>query len=144
MQQGSNRGLKHLLHCWNSHNGQHYLAVTLTTTHEHSAHYTVYGPHGMNMIDVTLNLTDGSQSWVHKAFAGRHKDWGWDGGEGGYLGNAHSLDGLGDGAHLVDLQQQSIAGLFLNGLLHRLGVGAQQVISHHLPYTGDRCQNNPL
>lgn len=60
-----------------------------------------------------------------------------------YLGDAHSLNGLCDGAHLVDLQQQSIAGLLLNGLLHCLGVGTQQIISHHLSLTQNTVRQRP-
>lgn len=42
------------------------------------------------------------------------------------------LDGLGDGADLVDLQQQAVASLLLTGLLDALGVGDGQIVSHHL------------
>ena len=34
--------------------------------------------------------------------------------------------------NLVDLEQQGIARLGVNGLLHALGVGAQQVVAHNL------------
>ena len=39
------------------------------------------------------------------------------------------LDRLGDGADLVDLEQQSVARLELNGLLDELGVGDGQIVA---------------
>jgi hypothetical protein len=40
-----------------------------------------------------------------------------------------SLDSLGDGADLVDLEEESVAGLELNSLLDKLGVGDGQVVT---------------
>lgn len=42
------------------------------------------------------------------------------------------LDGFGHGANLVDLQQQAVAGFFLNSLGNPLRVGDREVISHDL------------
>lgn len=42
------------------------------------------------------------------------------------------LDGLGDGANLVDFEQQTVAGLLVNSLLDPLGVGHCQVVSYNL------------
>jgi len=39
------------------------------------------------------------------------------------------LDGLGDGTDLVDLEQQGVARLELNGLLDEFGVGDGQVVT---------------
>ncbi len=48
------------------------------------------------------------------------------------LGHADCLDRFCHGANLVDLEQQGIAGLLLNGCLHPFWIGAQQVITNHL------------
>ena len=48
------------------------------------------------------------------------------------LGHLHSLDGLRHSSYLVDLQQQGVAGLPLDGLLDALRIGHQQIISDHL------------
>lgn len=40
-----------------------------------------------------------------------------------------SLNGLGDGANLVDLEKESVARLQLNGLLDEFGVGDSQIIT---------------
>mmetsp|Transcript_896 Transcript_896/g.2413 ORF Transcript_896/g.2413 Transcript_896/m.2413 type:complete len:484 (-) Transcript_896:141-1592(-) len=48
------------------------------------------------------------------------------------LGGAHGLDRLGDGADLVDLEQQRVARLLLDGALHADGVGHQQVVADDL------------
>lgn len=42
------------------------------------------------------------------------------------------LDGLGDGADLVDLQQEAVAGAELGRALDAPGVGDRQVVPHHL------------
>ena len=47
-------------------------------------------------------------------------------------GGALRLDGLCDGADLVDLEQQTVACLLLHRLLDALWVGHRQVITHHL------------
>lgn len=47
----------------------------------------------------------------------------------GSKGVLGSLDGLGQGTDLVDLEQESVAGLELNGLLDAEGVGDSQVIT---------------
>mmetsp|Transcript_21217 Transcript_21217/g.37799 ORF Transcript_21217/g.37799 Transcript_21217/m.37799 type:complete len:512 (-) Transcript_21217:122-1657(-) len=62
------------------------------------------------------------------------------------LGHAHGLDGLGDGADLVHLEQQRVAVLALDGLLHARGVGDQQVIAHHLahPQVGELLRVLPV
>ena len=39
------------------------------------------------------------------------------------------LGGLGDGANLVDLEEEGVAGLLLNGLLDESGVGDSQVVT---------------
>lgn len=48
------------------------------------------------------------------------------------LGQLVSLDGLGDGADLVDLEQQAVAGLLLDGGGDPLGVGHGQVVANDL------------
>lgn len=48
------------------------------------------------------------------------------------LGHADCLNRFCDGANLVDLEQQGIARLLLNGCLHPFWVGAQQVITNYL------------
>ncbi len=48
------------------------------------------------------------------------------------LGHTHRLNGLGDGANLVYLEQQRGEGLGANGALHTLRVGHQRVITHNL------------
>ena len=48
------------------------------------------------------------------------------------LGHVVSLDGLSHAANLVDLQQQTVAGLLLNSSGDSLGVGDQQVVSNNL------------
>ena len=48
------------------------------------------------------------------------------------LGHVVSLDSLSHAANLVDLQQQTIAGLLLNSSGDSLGVGDQQIVSHNL------------
>ena len=50
----------------------------------------------------------------------------------GLLRHAHGLNCLSDCANLVHLEEQSIASLGFNGLLHTLGVGHRQVIAHNL------------
>ena len=50
--------------------------------------------------------------------------WVWDGDS--------RLDGLGDGADLVDLEQEAVAGLDVHGLLDALGVGHGQVVPDDL------------
>lgn len=42
------------------------------------------------------------------------------------------LQGLGDGADLVDLEQQAVAGLLGHALGDALGVGDREVVTHHL------------
>ena len=49
------------------------------------------------------------------------------------VGVLGSLDRLGESADLVDLEEQGIGGLWLDGLLDADGVGDSQVISHKLP-----------
>mmetsp|Transcript_35903 Transcript_35903/g.94395 ORF Transcript_35903/g.94395 Transcript_35903/m.94395 type:complete len:425 (-) Transcript_35903:517-1791(-) len=53
----------------------------------------------------------------------------------GALGERHSLDGLGDGADLVDLEQQRVARRLVNRLLHARGVGDQEVVAHNLTFS---------
>lgn len=48
------------------------------------------------------------------------------------LSGTYRPDGLREGADLVDLQQQRVAPLAVDALLHALGVRDQQVITHHL------------
>lgn len=48
------------------------------------------------------------------------------------FGQQMGLNGLGDGADLVDLQQQAVAGLLLNGSLDTLGIGDSQIIADNL------------
>mmetsp|Transcript_51016 Transcript_51016/g.119606 ORF Transcript_51016/g.119606 Transcript_51016/m.119606 type:complete len:386 (+) Transcript_51016:757-1914(+) len=48
------------------------------------------------------------------------------------LGHACCLDGLRHRPDLIHLQQQGIAGLAVQGLLHALGVGDQEVVSNNL------------
>ena len=48
------------------------------------------------------------------------------------VGGCLRLDGLCDGADLVDLEQQTVARLLLHRLLDALWVGHRQVITHHL------------
>jgi len=43
-----------------------------------------------------------------------------------------SLDGLGDGTDLVDLEEKGVASLGLNGLLDESGVGDGQVVTNNL------------
>mmetsp|Transcript_13132 Transcript_13132/g.55007 ORF Transcript_13132/g.55007 Transcript_13132/m.55007 type:complete len:343 (+) Transcript_13132:888-1916(+) len=50
----------------------------------------------------------------------------------GALGHLHGLDGLGDRTDLVDLQQQRVARLPLDGRGHAFWVGAQQVVADDL------------
>lgn len=45
------------------------------------------------------------------------------------VGVLGGLDGLGEGTDLVDLEQEGIAGLELDGLLDAEGVGDSQVIT---------------
>ena len=52
------------------------------------------------------------------------------------LRELNSLDGLGDGTDLVDLQEQGVARLLLDGGLDSLGVGDGQVISDNLDLGG--------
>ena len=52
------------------------------------------------------------------------------------LGELNSLDRLGDGSDLVDLQQETVTGLLLNGSLDPLGVGHSQVITDDLNLVG--------
>lgn len=47
------------------------------------------------------------------------------------------FDGFGDGADLVDLEQQSVTGLLADGFLDALGVGDQQVVAHNLHLAAD-------
>lgn len=56
------------------------------------------------------------------------------------LGHVVSLDGLSHAANLVDLEQEPIAGLLLDGGGDPLGVGDQEVISHDL----DLCAGGQL
>lgn len=42
------------------------------------------------------------------------------------------LDGLGHGADLVDLEQQTVAGLLVHCLLDPLGIGHCEVVSYDL------------
>lgn len=42
------------------------------------------------------------------------------------------LDGLGHGADLVDLEQQTVAGLLVHCLLDPLGIGHSEVVSYDL------------
>lgn len=52
------------------------------------------------------------------------------------------MDGFSDGTNLVDLEQQTVAGLFLHCPLNTLWVGYCQVIAHNLdPYIG--CELRP-
>lgn len=55
---------------------------------------------------------------------------GWT--EGETDGHVLRLDGLCDGADLVDFEQQTVAGLLLHRLLDPLWVGHRQVISYNL------------
>eukprot|EP01084_Bolivina_argentea_P292679 503225_1 len=48
------------------------------------------------------------------------------------LAQLGGLDSLGDGADLVDLEEQRVAALLLDGGLDALSVGDGQVITHHL------------
>ena len=48
------------------------------------------------------------------------------------LGHADGLDGLGDGADLVHLEQEGVAPLAVDGGLHALRVGHQQVVADDL------------
>lgn len=48
------------------------------------------------------------------------------------LGHLHGLNGLSQGANLVDLQQQGVHCLLLDASLHAGGVGHQHVITNHL------------
>lgn len=67
-----------------------------------------------------------------KAVAGVGRAW-TDGSHGAPQARRHSrLDGFGHRANLVDLQQQAVAGLLLNGLGNPLGVGNCEVIPHDL------------
>ena len=50
----------------------------------------------------------------------------------GLLGHAHRLDRLGDGADLVDLEQQRVARLLLDGRLDARRVGHEQVVADDL------------
>ena len=56
------------------------------------------------------------------------------------LGHVVSLDGLGDAANLVDLEQEPVAGLLLDGGGDPLGVSDQEIISHDL----DLCAGGQL
>ena len=47
----------------------------------------------------------------------------------GLLRHLASLDGLRHGADLVYLQQQTVAGFLVDGVLYALGVGHQQIVS---------------
>ena len=49
--------------------------------------------------------------------------------------NPHRADSLGEGADLVDLQQQGIAPLAVDALLHSHRVRNQQIVTHHLHRT---------
>lgn len=46
--------------------------------------------------------------------------------------DALRLDGLCNGANLVDFEQQTVAGLLVNSLLDSLRIGHGQVISYNL------------
>lgn len=52
------------------------------------------------------------------------------------------LQGLGDGADLVDLEQQAVAGLLGHALGDALGVGDREVVTHHLD-AGAGCEVGP-
>lgn len=53
-------------------------------------------------------------------------------GRGYNRGRAHRVDGLGERPDLVDLQQQRVAPLAVDALLHALRVRHQQIVAHHL------------
>lgn len=55
----------------------------------------------------------------------------------GALGHVGSLDGLSDGANLVDLKEKSVAELLVNTSLHTLGVRHKQVVTHNLHAIAD-------
>lgn len=63
------------------------------------------------------------------SFTGTVRNHDTPGGSEGVLG---SLDGLGDGTDLVDLEEKGVASLGLNGLLDEGGVGDGQVITNNL------------
>merc|ERR1719375_1179895 len=48
------------------------------------------------------------------------------------LAQLHRVDGLGDGADLVDLEEERVAGLVVNRAPHARDVGHGEVIAHHL------------
>ena len=48
------------------------------------------------------------------------------------LGHIVSLDSLSHAANLVDLEQQTVASLLVNGSGDSLGVGHQKIVSHNL------------
>lgn len=52
------------------------------------------------------------------------------------------VQGLGDGADLVDLEQQAVAGLLGHALGNALGVGDREVVTHHLD-AGAGCEVGP-
>ena len=54
----------------------------------------------------------------------------------GLLGHAHGLDRLGDRPDLVDLEQQRVAGLLLDGGLDARRVGDEQVVADDLAEPG--------
>merc|ERR1719245_2900103 len=54
------------------------------------------------------------------------------------FGHIHRLDGLGDASDLVNLQQEGVASLLIDRLLHALRVGHQQVIAHDLAFVAYR------
>ncbi|TMW49879.1 hypothetical protein DOY81_005060 [Sarcophaga bullata] len=48
------------------------------------------------------------------------------------FGQQMGLDGFGNGTNLVDLQQQTVAGLLFNGSLDTFGIGDSQIITNDL------------
>ena len=65
---------------------------------------------------------------------------GRDHGPAGALAHVHGGDRLGQGADLVDLAQQRVADLLLDGSLDALDVGHQQVIAHELHRVSRSCR----
>ena len=56
------------------------------------------------------------------------------------------LDGFCDGSDLVDLQEQRVASLLVNGHLDTLGVGDSQVVADNLDGggSGQSCPSCPI
>jgi len=67
-----------------------------------------------------------------KGVLGLARAVGDDGGVIGLLGHVDGLDGLGDGADLVDLDQDRVAGAHADALLQALGIGDEEVVADDL------------